>query len=47
MIICLAAPMLDHFNTVLAALGTLAALTQLALDLHRARKSDSKDDQER
>lgn len=37
----------DHLNTALAALGTLAALTQLALDLHRPRKSDSKDDQER
>lgn len=37
----------DHLNTALAALGTLTALAQLALDLHRARKSDSKDDQER
>ncbi|SCK55709.1 hypothetical protein YUYDRAFT_07382 [Streptomyces sp. ScaeMP-e48] len=39
--------MLDHLNTALAALGALAALAQLALDVHRARKSDRKDDQER
>ncbi|MEU8445798.1 hypothetical protein AB0F05_35790 [Streptomyces microflavus] len=40
--------MLDHLNTALAALGALAALAQLALDAHRARNSDRKnDDQER
>ncbi|MFD8110162.1 hypothetical protein [Streptomyces microflavus] len=41
--------MLDHLNTALAALGALAALAQLALDAHRTRNSDRKneDDQER
>ncbi|MEW9513686.1 hypothetical protein [Streptomyces bacillaris] len=41
--------MLDHLNTALAAIGTLAALAQLALDIHRARTSDRKneDGQER
>lgn len=39
--------MLDHLNTALAAIGALAALAQLALDAHRGRKSDRKDDQER
>ncbi|MFI8315584.1 hypothetical protein ACIGBK_33700 [Streptomyces microflavus] len=39
----------DHLNTALAAIGALAALAQLALDAHRARTSDRKneDDQER
>ncbi|MEW2071393.1 hypothetical protein [Streptomyces sp. NPDC007346] len=41
--------MLDHLNTALAAIGALTALAQLALDAHRARNSDRKneDDQER
>ncbi len=39
--------MLDHLNTALAALGALAALAQLALDIHRGRKSDRRDEQER
>ncbi|MFE1334773.1 hypothetical protein [Streptomyces microflavus] len=41
--------MLDHLNTAIAALGALAALAQLALDAHRTRNSDRKneDDQER
>lgn len=39
--------MLDHLNTALAALGTLAALAQLALDVHRGRKGGRKDDQAR
>lgn len=39
--------MLDHLNTAFAALGTLTALAQLALDVRRARRSDRKDDQER
>ncbi|MFE3476238.1 hypothetical protein ACFXOI_32280 [Streptomyces bacillaris] len=41
--------MLDHLNTALALIGTLGALTQLALDVHRARTSDRKneDGQER
>lgn len=39
--------MLEHLNTALAAIGTLATLAQLALDVRRARTDAGKDDQER